>query len=203
MRLLSILAVLFANIWLYADIPSGLIRTGESLPPNTYELVLIPQYVFTAKAVYLTSELRYQPHEDIGVGFSFGSGQLGYNFGTNATWYILSDLPSQPALALLGGVYFNRMEGENFFVAKLAPTVSRLFKIGRSTVTPYGALQLSPSFALGNGTNQFAMKTSIGTQAAFEILNGLRFWWELGLSIVNSMHEMSFGVSYPFAALGG
>lgn len=199
---LVLFVISITSSFVRAEVPGGLIHTAETLPPNTYELVLSPEVTFSPGGVYLSSELRYQPNEDIGVGFGFGSGQVGYNFGVHGIWHLLPDMVSQPAVAVLGGLYFNRLSSENFFVVKLTPTVSKTFKITWGQVVPYGGLQLSPSFGLGGGGNQFALKASMGTQLVVSAFSGVRVWGEFGLGIANSMHEIALGLSYPFNALG-
>ena len=70
-------------------------------------------------------------------------------------------------------------------------------------VTPYGNLQIAPSFAFTNAPDVFSMKASMGSQLDIHALAGLKLWFEFGLGIENSVHNLAFGVSYPFEALQG
>lgn len=188
-----------------AAVPGGLVRSAEGFSQNTYELMLSPAYALADSkgGMYLSSELRMQPSQDIGAGFGFGAGELGFNFGAYATWYVLPDTSSQPAFSILGGLYFNKVIQQNFFVVKVAPTVSKTFKTGWGGVTPYAGLPLAPSFGLGNAQNEFTMKASVGSEFLFRDLQGLRFWMEFGVGLIHSNHEVALAVAYPFSAFGG
>jgi hypothetical protein len=170
---------------------------------NTYELLLSPAYDVEAGAggAYLSSAIRYQPNDDFGVGFGFGAGEPGYNFGLNGTWYILPDARSQPAFAILGGLYLNRVSPASYFVVKAVPMVSKGFRVEWGKVTPYAGVHLAPSFRLGTPANLFSMKSSIGSEFQVKALNNLHLWAEVDVGIVESPQEMVFGVSYPFNAL--
>jgi len=200
---LGFLIGIFGQPLFAADIPGGLMRTANSLVPNSYEVMLSPGYLVSPGGSYLSSELRYQPDEEIGIGFGFGSGQVGYNFGVHGIWYIFPDLADQPALAVLGGLYFNRIEEENHFVLRLAPTVSETFLFKWGELSPYGGVQISPSFRLGDARNELSLRANMGTQFIFSALQGLRLGLEAGLGIANSVHEIQFGISYPFQIVDG
>lgn len=204
LRRISIAVGILAYQTLFAaDIPGGLIRTAESMRHNTYELMLSPEYLISEEGSYLSSELRYQLNDDIGMGLGFGSGQVGFNFGAHGVWYLLPELESQPAFSVLGGLYFNRIYSSNFFALKVAPMVSRSFKMTWGDVSPYAGIQISPSFGLGIAGSEFSMRAAVGTQILLTSFSGVRLWIETGLPLVKSMTEIALGISYPFAALGG
>jgi hypothetical protein len=175
-------------------------RVAEQSSPYTYELLLAPSISFPGLA-YLNSEIRYQASEEIGVGFGFGSGELGFNFGPNMVWNVIPDTSTQPAFALAGGIYLNRVMGQNFFVVKINPMISKVIRIDAEKIIPYAGLSFSPSFALTMPQTQFGIKTTIGTQLEFSGMGGMRLWAEFGLGVVNSFHEIVIGLSYPFRAL--
>ncbi len=202
-KIFSIISLFLGQALSATDVPGGLIRTAESLKINTYELVLSPQYVISEKGTYLTSELRYQVNEDLSTGFGFGSGELGFNFGAHGVWHVSPDLDYQPAFAIVGGLYFNRINSTNYMVLKFAPTVSKSYHLNWGEIGPYAGLQLSPSFGLGVAGSKFSMRASMGSQLIITAFSGLRLWLEAGLSISQSFNEIGFGISYPFAALGG
>ena len=183
------------------EVPGGLLRTGEAIQPNQYEFVMSPIYVMSPTGAYLSSEVRYQANEDFSAGVSFGAGEVGFNLGANGTWFILPDLEGQPALGILGGIYFNRIKPANWFVVKVAPVVSKTVKLDWGTMTPYAGLHMTPSFRLGEPFNELSMKTSLGTSFAVKSMNGLRFWGEFDLGVANSVHELMVGVSYPFTGI--
>lgn len=203
MRSFASLWVFFSTSFVFAttDVPVAWVRTADSLVPNSYELVLAPQYVFSG-ASYLSTELRYQPSSDLSVGFGFGSGEIGYNAGIHGTWHILPDLDRQPALSLLGGLYFNHLLSENYFVIKVAPTLSETYQVSFGQLTPYVALQLSPAFSVSGAGNQLALRATGGTQIGISSLRGLTLWLEVGLNIAESFNQMAFGLSYPFSDFG-
>lgn len=193
---------LSATLATAADRPGGLTRTAVNLKAQTYELLLSPAYTIAPGGAYLTSELRFQPSEDLGLGFGFGAGEIGFNFGGNAVWHILPDVKSQPGFALMGGLYFNRVAPGNYFVVRISPLVSKQFTVGWGKVTPYAGLHLAPSFRLGQAENDFSLKGSTGVEFDVTGWNGLHIWTEFGLGLHHSAHELVLGVSYPFAALG-
>lgn len=197
------LATVFCGTTLAADIPGGQVRDAEGLMPNTFEVMLSPEVVFQNGGIYLNSELRYQANEDIGIGFGFGSGELGYNFGTYGVWYIIPDLQSQPAVAVLGGMYFNNQGSQDYFVLRFSPTVSKRFILSWGNISPYWAMQFSPAFSFGSVPNVFSIRTTMGSQVNIYALGGLRLWLELGLGIVNGINEFAVGISYPFSGLNG
>lgn len=184
-----------------ADLPGGLLRTAENLPSDTYELMVSPAYLISESGAFLTSELRYQPYEAFGVGLGFGAGEVGFNFGVNGTWHVFALRDVEPELALLGGIYFNRVNEANFFVLKMAPTVSQTFYLTWGEIVPYVGVQFTPSFRLGEPANLFSIKGATGVQFSFRDLGGLRMLSEVGLGLLNSTYELSFGISYPFLAL--
>lgn len=184
-----------------ADIPGGLARISEGLPNNTYEVVLSPAYTLKPGGAYLTSELRYQANEDFGAGFGFGAGEVGFNFGANGTWYIAPDVDSQPAFSVLGGLYLNRVVDSNYLAIRLVPTISKMIPQYWGKVTPYLSAQMTPSFQLGQADNNFSIRTNVGSLFEFKEMQGLRFFTELGLAVMNSNSEIVFGISYPFKAL--
>jgi hypothetical protein len=195
-----LLATIFSLNLIAADIPGGQMRVAEQSSPYTYELLLAPSISFPGLA-YLNSEIRYQASEEIGVGFGFGSGELGFNFGPNMVWNVIPDTSTQPAFALAGGIYLNRVMGQNFFVVKINPMISKVIRIDAEKIIPYAGLSFSPSFALTMPQTQFGIKTTIGTQLEFSGMGGMRLWAEFGLGVVNSFHEIVIGLSYPFRAL--
>lgn len=185
-----------------ADVPGGFVNTGDILPTNTYELLISPAYTISPTAgAYLTSEIRYQPNEDFGAGFGFGAGEIGFHFGVHGTWYVSADSANSPAVGILGGLYFDRLNQENYFIVKAAPVISKTLKVAWGKITPYAAMHLTPSFRLGVASNEFAVKTSIGSEFINTNLNGVRLWTELGINIVNDVDEIVVGLSYPFTAL--
>lgn len=186
-----------------AGVPGGLVRSAEGISVNTYELVLSPAYTMQPSGAYLTSEMRMQPGRDFGAGLGFGAGEVGFNFGGYANWYALPDTDYQPAFSLLGGLYFNRVAQANYFVVKVVPTVSKSFRTSFGSVTPYAGLPIAPSFRLGQADNSFTMKASLGTEFRFQSLQGMRFWAEFGVGMMNTPHEIVVAASYPFSALGG
>jgi len=183
-----------------AEVPGGLTRTAEAVKTNTAELQLAPSYVMSPTGAYLTSEFRFQANEDFSVGAGFGAGEVGFNIGGFATWYILPDLSSQPGFALLGGLYFNRLKPNSYFNLKLAPIVSKTVHMDWGTLTPYAGLHITPSFKLTEPANELSLKSSFGAAFAVKSLNGLRFWTEADLGLANSVHEVVIGLSYPFGA---
>lgn len=197
---------LFTGFWFFSaicfagDVPEGLVRTGDILPSDTYEMVLSPSYMLSPDGAYLSSEVRYQPNDDFGVGFGFGAGEIGFNFGVNGSWYILPDIAGQPALAIIGGLYFNRLDQANYFVFNVTPVVSKMVSVSWGKITPYAGLHLAPSFGLGAG-NEFSMRTSMGAEFNIQALDAVRLWTEFGISLVNGVNEIVLGVSYPFSAL--
>lgn len=200
MRLGSFLSVLFGLLSFSAiavEVPGGLIRTAEGTKAETYELVLSPVYVMSPSGAYLSSELRYQTNEDFAVGFGFGAGEIGFNFGVNGTWHILPDLDRQPAVGVMGGLYFNRIKPDNHFVFKIAPVVSKTVKVDFGAITPYAGLHISPSFRLNTPSNELSLKTSLGCAFLVEALQGSRLWTEVDLGVANSVHELVVGITYP------
>lgn len=186
-----------------ADVPGSYMRTATQLPVNSYEMLISPSYIMTGKGgAYLSAELRYQPYDAFAAGFGFGAGELGFNFGVHGVWNVLPQLKLVPQVAVLGGAYFNRVAGANYFVVKLAPTVSHTFQSEWGDVTPYGAIALAPSFSLvQSAANLFSIKGSLGSQLAFKGMDGLRVMTEVSLGLLNSTYEIGLGLTYPFAAL--
>jgi hypothetical protein len=181
--------------------PGGLSRTAVNAPSGEYEVLLSPAYTIAPGGAYLTSEMRYQMNEDFSFGAGFGAGEIGFNVGGNGIWYISPDAASQPAIALLGGLYFNRVSNDNYFLVKLTPIVSKDFKTGFGKVTPYAGMHLTPSFRLNQALNQVSLKATTGLEFNVASMSGIKLWSEFGVGIVNSNHEVVFGLSYPFAAL--
>lgn len=186
-----------------ADVPGSYMRTATQLPVNTYEMLVSPSYVVSGKGgAYLSAELRYQPYEAFAAGFGFGAGELGFNFGVHGMWNIAPHLKLVPQVGILGGAYFNRVAGANYFVVKVAPTVSHTFQADWGDFTPYGALALSPSFRLvDTAANLFSVKASLGAQFAPKGTDGLRIMTEVNLGVVHSTYEIGLGITYPFAAI--
>jgi hypothetical protein len=201
-RTLLALAFVVGTASFAADIPGSHMRTATQLPVNTYEMMISPAFVMGGKGAYLSAEIRYQPYEVFQAGFGFGAGELGFNFGVHGVWNILPQLKLVPQVAILGGMYFNRVEGNNFFVVKVAPTISHTFQFEWGDLTPYGAMSLAPSFRLVEAaSNQFSMKMSLGNQLNLKGTDGLRIMTEFSLGVLNSTYEVGVGITYPFAAL--
>jgi hypothetical protein len=199
---LGLLLTFFAQVGVAADIPGGLIRTAEGMASNTFEMMLSPGYMISQQGgAYLTSELRYQAGDDIGLGIGVGAGEVGFNIGANATWYLLPDIAGQPAVSILGGLYLNRLDPANYFVLRFSPTVSKSYKTDWGRITPYGGFNLSPSFQLGNSYSEFSVKTSLGLEFSAQSLNGLNLWAEVGVGVISSFNEIVLGLSYPFKSL--
>jgi hypothetical protein len=202
-RFLSALAAFVVVSSYGADVPGSYMRTANQLPVNSYEMMISPSYVMGSNGgAYLSAELRYQPYEAFAAGFGFGAGELGFNFGAHGVWNLLPHLQLVPRVAILGGAYFNRVAGANYFVVKMAPTVSHTFQADWGSITPYGAFALSPSFRLGQfASNQFSMKASLGSQFSPKGADGLQILTEISLGVLKSTYEIGVGISYPFAAL--
>lgn len=198
---LAVGLTLFVSQAKAVDIPGGLIRSADSLPTNTYELVLTPGYTFRPDGAYMSTEVRYQPNEDFGVGFGFGAGEAGFNFGMNGSWFLVPDTSTQPGVSLLAGAYFNRVAQFNYFNVKATPIISKRFETDFGKVVPYAGLHFSPSFRLGAPENMLSMKASLGTNWEVQAFNGLKVYTEGNIGLNNSTHELLLGFSYPFAAL--
>lgn len=216
MRQLLAFALLFSGLSLYsADIPGGVTRISDGLTVNTYEVALAPAYTLKPGGAYLSSEIRYQANEDFGAGLGFGAGEVGFNFGVSGIWYIAPDVESQPGFSISGGLYLNRISKEqkdlltgkevsstdNYFAVRIVPTLSKAIRQDWGKITPYGALQATPSFRLGQAENEFSLRTSVGAQFDIKALQGVRLYSEVGLAVMNSNSEIVFGLSYPFKAL--
>ncbi len=204
--LLLAIATLTLSAQVYGvDRPGGLVSTATSIPKNTYEVILSPAYAVSPGGAYLSSELRMMPWDDVGLAFGFGAGELGFNIGGNGTWFVSPDVAGgQPAFAVQGGLYFNRVASLNYFVLQVTPKTSKTFQTSWAKITPYAGLPLGPSFALGGAaTNQFTMKASTGVEFAMKDWGGLHVWTEFGFGILHSVHELVLGVSFPFTALAG
>jgi len=193
----------FSSLSLAADTPSALMRVAESADVYSYEVLLTPQYLIDPDGSYLSSELRYQLSEDWGAGVGFGSGQIGFNIGGHAVWYVTPDLKSQPAFSILGGFYFNRFADQSFLVMRVVPTISKTVGMSWGRVTPYAGLHFAPSFAFGDAKDVFSIRTTMGGQVDIHALGGLKMWGEFGLAIEESLHQIAFGLSFPFEGLEG
>lgn len=184
------------------DIPGGLAKSAEAIQINTYELMLSPGVTLSPSGTYLSAEVRYQPAEEFGAGFGFGTGEVGFNFGLNGTWYLLPDSGDQPAVSLMGGLYMNRIEEANYFAVRVTPTMSKTFGTTWGRVTPYTGLHLTPNFRLGSQPdNSLSVKASLGSEFVIKNWNDMRLIGELGLGISNSVSEIMLGIAYPFVAL--
>lgn len=184
-----------------AEVPTGLVRSTETLKTNTYEFVLSPAYTFKPNGAYLTSEIRYQANEDFGAGLAFGAGEAGFHVGATGMWYVFPDLDTQPGVSVLGGVYMNRLEQANYFSVKVAPMVSKSFKTNFGRVIPYAGIHLTPTFRLSEPDNQLGVKATVGSEFAIQGLNGTKIFTEFNLGLANSPHMISIAMSYPFVAL--
>lgn len=203
MRFLFALVLVVGVTARAADVPGSYMRTATQLPVNSYEMMISPSYVVSDRGgAYMSAELRYQPYEAFAAGFGFGAGEMGFNFGVHGVWSVMPHLKLVPQVAILGGAYFNRVAGANYFVVRVAPTISHTFQADWGDVTPYGALALTPSFRLVEvAANQFSVKTSLGAQFSPRGADGLRIMTELSLGLVKSASEIGIGITYPFAAL--
>ena len=211
---LSLVSFFFATSFVMAaDKPGGVTRTATNMPTGTHEFLLSPAVLFGVSApAFLTTEMRFQPSEDIGWGAGFGAGESGFNFGANAVWHIAPDISGQPGIALQAGMYFNRLvnfqQNSNaplsYFVLKATPIVSKMYKTSWGAVTPYTALQVAPSFRLGETPdNDFSLKSSSGLEIVLNSAKKMRFWTEFGLGLMSSYHEIVLGITYPIEALDG
>lgn len=194
------------------DIPGGLTRSAERFEVGSYQLVVSPGFTIAPGGAYLSAELRHQTNEDFGVGFGFGAGEVGFNFGFNGVWHLLPDSGSQPAIAILAGMYMNRVQSYeasspteegtpkswNYFAIKVAPTISKRFPMEWGSLTPYAGMHLTPSFRLAEAANGFSVKSSMGTELQFSQVPRMHFWTEMGIGLVNSTHEVIVGIAYPF-----
>lgn len=204
LMLLCIVSPVFA-----AMVPGGQLRTGEGSPAYTYEIVVSPAYSLSPGGAYMTAELRGQLNPDFGTGVGFGAGEAGFNMGAFGVWNAVPDLPAQPAVSLLGGLYFNRARDEdsksyNYFVVKFVPTISKTAKIDWGKLTPYLALPIAPNFRLGSeALNSVAIAVALGSEFVFQELKGLKVWTEVDIGVSDSQHEVIVGFAYPFHALGG
>jgi hypothetical protein len=185
-----------------ADKPGGVVQTAVNGTPNTYEFVMSPAYTMSPGGAYLSTELRYTATEDYGAGLSFGAGEIGFNLGGTGAWYVTPETDAQPAIAVLGGAYFNRIQTSNYLLLRLAPTLSKSFKMSFGRISPYGSLEFAPSLGLGNAAGDFALKTSGGIEFTVNDWKNLKFWTEVAVGILNSPHAIVLGISYPLFNLG-
>lgn len=197
-----LLAFAFSSLLMAADVPGGMTRSASIFSVGSYQLVVSPAFTIAPGGAYLSAEMRHQTNEDFGVGFGFGAGEVGFNFGFNGVWHFLPDTGTQPAVALLGGMYMNRVLGWNYFTIKVAPMISKTFSMEWGMLTPYAALHFTPSFRLAEAENGFAMKASMGTEFNFSQLSGIRFWTEVGIGLLSAAHEVVVGIAYPFDEVG-
>lgn len=190
------------------DTPNALMRTADGIGVNNFEIMVSPQVVFEPNGAYLNAEARYQPAEELDVGFGFGAGQVGYNFGAFVNWHVFPDLEGQPAFSVLGGLHYNRIEelesdvASPFFVLRAAAIFSETFRLGWGIVTPYGGGVVAPSFRLSEADNQISLRAAMGAQVALDQVPGMRVMMEFGMGIHNSPHQLAVGVSYPLGGLG-
>lgn len=199
---LVLAAFSFVSVARASDRPGGVTHTAANSAKGNYELLLTPAFTISPGGAYLASEFRYQPSEELGLGVGYGAGEVGFNFGAHAVWYAVPDLESQPAFAILGGLYFNRLADRNYFLVRLTPLVSKTFAADFGKITPYAGMQFTPTFRLDQAENNFSMKASTGVEFNISALSGVKIWSEFGFGIVNSFHEVVVGLSYPFAGIG-
>ena len=192
---------LFCVVAKAVDVPGALTQTGEALPNYAYEVLLSPSYLIEPRGAYMSAEMRYQVNEDFGTGVSFGAGEVGWKAGATGTFFIVPDVGVQPAFAVIGGLFLNRVQPYEYFVVKAVPTISKMFKADWGRVTPYAGWHIAPSFRLGPPANEFSSKVSVGSEFSIKGMAGLRLWTEANISIVNADHALSLGISYPFTAL--
>ncbi len=198
MRSLIALCLIVASVAASGrDVPGGYLTNAERRDLYAYEMVLSPTVMLSPSGAYLSSQVRYQAFDRVGTGFGFGAGELGFNFGGNAIWYLELD-KDLPHLALLGGLYFNRVENSNYLVVRMVPTVSQEISFTWGKVTPYGALQVAPSIGLGT-MGSFGVRADAGTKFTFKELPSLQFWTELGVGVSRAASQVAVGISYPFA----
>ena len=132
------------------------------------------------------------------MGFGFGAGELGFNFGVNAVWHLIPAKDSDLEFAVIGGVYFNDFAENNYFVPRVVPTLSQTFFTTWGQVSPYVGVSMAPAFRLGPADSLFASRAAGGVQLVFRRMDGLRILTEMGLNLSNSNHQISVGISYPF-----
>lgn len=183
------------------EILGGQTQTAESLPADTYLLLLSPAYLGSDRGTYLSAKLRYQPAPAVGVGFAFGTGEAGFGFGMESSWQVFRQGRVRPAAAVRVSFHFDRADRASFFVAELAPIVSRSFHSTLGEISPYGGLRVAPSFGLGPVTGGLAVKSSLGGELTIAGSDGLQVWSELGLGLHDSADEIVLGLAYPFTAL--
>ncbi len=202
MRNLICFLSIATSISFAADIPGGLARSAERFGVGSYQLVVSPAFTIAPGGAYLSSELRHQSDEDFGVGFGFGAGEVGFNFGFHGVWHLLPDSGDKPAVGLMGGMYMNRITPWNYFTIKVAPMISKSFATEWGRLTPYAAMHLTPSFRLAEAANELSMKASMGIEFNVTQLSGIKFWTESGVGLLNSAHEIVVGIAYPFDEVG-
>lgn len=179
------------------DIPNGLLRTAEEKAVDTVELLVGPGILLSPGAAYLLSEVRYQASDDFSTGVSFGAGKTGFSTGTNGSWYLVPDTAEQPAICVLGGVFFNQVNENDYFVVKMVPIVSKHVATTWGSLTPYGGLHIAPTFRLNVAQNLFSSRLTGGSEFHLKALGEGRLWAEVNVNITNSQHSIMTGYSLP------
>lgn len=199
---LTLIVSLFSVSGFAIDMPGGIVQVAAP-SKELYEFVLTPSYVMAPNGAYLSADMRANPNDDFGTGFSFGAGETGFHLGGHATWHAIPDTQSQPGLSVVGGLYVSthRPTNATYFVVKLAPVLSKTVQLNWGTMTPYTAVNIAPSFRLGLPQNEISVKGSFGVMSALKVLAGVKLWTEVDIALWNSVHEVVIGASYPFDAI--
>lgn len=180
----------------------SLAESGELLPVGKYQVGVAPQFLTSRGGGTNVDVFFDAPINESTTGrISLGAGAVDFNTFASVKWIPFPDVDNQPAIGIRGGVGLFRDEGDNGFLAQVAPLVSKRFASEYGLFVPYFAVAIN---LVDTKSENFTSSNAIfGTEFHSEEVPMMKFGGELGLDMNKSYSYVTFFVAFPFDSSKG
>ena len=172
--------------------------TGDVLRSGQYRTGLNTQFI--------TSEFSgatANGHFDLGVRedgearIVLGVGKVDFHAGALYKWVPFPDLEKQPAVGVMGGPVYGRVNSKGVLTLRAVPFVSETFEVEEAGIlTPYGGLPLGLEFV--EGSSQVPVQVMAGCDWKPMKLDKVHFNGEVGINLSKSFNYIAVGVAVYF-----
>jgi hypothetical protein len=172
---------------------SSTLDHGTVIPAGTYRGILELQ---GANGLNVVGRMDMGINESTGVRALLGTGAMALQWGLYYKWVPIPDYAKQPAIGLLGGFTFTRVENTSAVTLKVHPMFSKRLKSDIGDVIPYVSVPVG--IRVADGKTTVPVQLAIGAELQANSLNKFSLWIEGGANVSNAEGYISFAGSHAF-----
>lgn len=198
MKLSILLSCLLLSLNTFAF--ESVMSTGELVPEGEYKVNTELQFITNSEddssGANIVARIDKGLSEESNLRAVVGVGEVDLHLEGYYKWVPIPDYENQPAIGVLVGGTFARLNGVSRLTARVAPIISKKFEMNFGELTPYGSLPIG--FGAIDGNNITPVQLVGGAELKPSGLQNISFMAELGVDINDAFTYFSVGASLSF-----